>query len=162
MLPWLCTFAFSFFGGYWGKCNPVVSVAFLRDEPPVWHSGHKCCKDHTPATLTSYLGSVCGRRWGCCSCRCLSTLFIWLRSLRRSPWRWLCLHRGGHSFCLVSLRSSKAGVLLPAVDALVDDGDGDVASPELGVSHVSFSCCWLLGRWTVCWWLAFLGVKNTT
>lgn len=56
-------------------------------------------------------------------------------------------------------------MLLPAVDALVDDWDGDVASPELRVHHIAFSHRQLLGtiaRRTVCRRLAILEVKNIT
>lgn len=165
-----------------GKCNPVAGLAFQRIkyscDIQVIH-GHKDQGKHTPAVLTSYLRSVCRWSWGCCSCCCLSTLFICLGSLSRSPlrglgagigppqWR-LCLRCGGHGFCFVSLyaglRSGKVWVL-SAVDALVDDWDRDVASPELGVHHVSFPCRQLPGtilRWAICWWLAILEIKNIT
>lgn len=36
-------------------------------------------------------------------------------------------------------------MLLPAVEALVDDGDGDVARPQLGVAHMPLSGRRLLG-----------------
>lgn len=121
-----------------------------------------------PSTADAHLGSVRGRRRGRRSCRCLSALFIGRRGLRRPPRRGLgatigppegrlSLPRGGHGLCLVPLqpwlRGGEAGVLLPAVDALVDDGNGDIARPELGVSHVSFSGHRLLGAvagWAIC------------
>lgn len=108
-----------------------------------------------PGRADAHLGSVRGRRRR--SCWCLSTLFIGRRGLSRAPRRrlgatrgppegWLSLPWGGHGLCLVPLLwRGEAGVLLPAVQALVDDGDGDVARPELGVPHVSFSGRRLLG-----------------
>lgn len=105
-----------------------------------------------PSSADAHLGSV--RGWGRHSCQCLSALFIGHHSLCWAPRRrlgatigssegWLSLPWGGHSFCLVPLQpwlwGGEAGVLLPAVDALVDDRNGDVARPELGVAHVSFS-----------------------
>lgn len=107
-----------------------------------------------PSGADAHLSSVRGR-----SCRCLSTLFIGRRRLGATiarPEGGLSLPRRWHGLCLVplqaGLRGGEAGVLLPAVEALVDDGDGDVARAQLGVDHVSFSGRRLLGalsRWAI-------------
>lgn len=99
---------------------------------------------HRPVSQASpYLRSLGGWGLGSRSCHCLSALLIWLGGFHHTPQRCLgCLWSGGGRLSLEALHPrlgvGKEGAQLPALSAFVEDGDGNVAWPELGVHGMAF------------------------
>lgn len=89
------------------------------------------------------LRSMGGWRRGWRACHCRSTLLIWLGGLHHTPQRGLGPLRGRHGrlglepLC-PGLGVGKDRVRLPALGAFMEDGDGNVARPELGVHSAPF------------------------
>lgn len=89
------------------------------------------------------LRSLGGWGLGSRSCHCLSALLIWLGGFHHTPQRCLgCLWSGGGRLSLEALHPrlgvGKEGAQLPALSAFVENGDGNVAWPELGVHGMAF------------------------